>query len=263
MVMTTIISNGRLLNEHVVRDCIERGTALFELPLLSHKREVHDQLSGSAGAFDAVLSAMANIRYHSGKFVAVFVLTQQNFRDLYETIRLAYAFGASGLMLNRFNAGGRGRIHMKTLQLTLEQLQRALGDANLAAEKFNFTISSSIPLQPCLVDPDAYPNLRFGFCAAGSDHAYYTIDPMGNLRPCNHSTSILGNLFEDSFGDLIAGDSMKTFVDAVPKFCAPCKLKATCQGGCKAAAQVCSGSLSAEEPFLQLNRGIAQPILEG
>ncbi len=53
---------------------------------------------------------------------------------------------------------------------------------------------------------------------------------------------------------------MEAFVEAVPAFCNPCVLRDTCQGGCKAAAQVCYGSLTAEEPFLHRNRADAKPL---
>jgi radical SAM protein with 4Fe4S-binding SPASM domain len=261
-VTTTVISNGRLLDEPTVVDLLERGVGLFELPLLSHRREVHDHLSNSPGAFDAVLAAMAHIRYHRGQFVAVFVATQRNLPDLYETIKLAFAFGARGLMLNRFNPGGRGRVRLAELLPTAEQMRQALEVADAAAAEFSFPISCSIPIQPCLVDTSAYSHLGFGFCAAGTDRAYYTLDALGNLRPCNHTPTILGNLLEEPFADLIAPERMAAFVEAVPRFCDPCALRDTCQGGCKAAAQVCYGSLSAEEPFLHCNRTHARPLLE-
>jgi radical SAM protein with 4Fe4S-binding SPASM domain len=248
----TIISNGRLLAEPTVSDLLERGVGLFELPLLSHQREVHDQLSGAAGAFDAALAGMANIRYHGGQFVAVFVATRLNIDDLYQAIKLAFAFGARGLMLNRFNPGGRGRDHLDLLLPSVEQMRRALEIAEAASIEFEFPISCSIPIQPCLIDTRAFPHLGFGFCAAGTERAYYTLDPLGNLRPCNHSPTILGNLFAETFSVLIAPRRLATFVEAIPAFCASCDLRATCQGGCKAAAQVCYGSLTAEEPFLQL-----------
>jgi MoaA/NifB/PqqE/SkfB family radical SAM enzyme len=60
-VSVTLISNGHLLTEDATADLIQRGVALFELPLLSFRRETHDLLSGSKGAFDAVLAALANI----------------------------------------------------------------------------------------------------------------------------------------------------------------------------------------------------------
>jgi radical SAM protein with 4Fe4S-binding SPASM domain len=259
-VMATIISNGRLLTEAVVVDLLDREVSLFELPLLSDQRSVHDRLSGSAGAFDAVLAAMANIRYHRGQFVAVFVATRLNLADLEGAIKLAVAFGARGLMLNRFNPGGRGRAALRLAELlpTVDQMRKALALADAMAAEFDLPISCSIPIQPCLVDTGVYPHLRFGFCAAGTERAYYTLDPLGNLRPCNHTPTILGSLREEPFADLVAPERLAPFIAASPPFCASCTLRDTCQGGCKAAAQVCYGSVTAEEPFLHSNRNQAR-----
>jgi radical SAM protein with 4Fe4S-binding SPASM domain len=260
----TLISNGRLLTEPKVVDLLDRGVGVFELPLLARRRELHDQLCGSPGAFDAVLAAMARIRYHASSVgqagvVAVFVATRYNIPELYETIELAFAFGARAMMLNRFNVGGRGRAHMDDLLPTVPEMRQALEVANAAAVELGLPITCSIALQPCLLDLDDYPNLHFGFCAAGTERAYYTIDPLGNVRPCNHTTTILGNLFKEDFATLIAPERLASFVQAVPVFCAMCSMRDICLGGCKAAAQVCYGSLSAEEPFLHRNRALANP----
>lgn len=261
-VTTALITNGRLLTELTVVDLLERGTALFELPLLSHRRRVHDRLSGAPGAFDAVLAAMARIRLHRGQFVAVFVITRRNLPDLGETIRLAFAMGARGLMLNRFNPGGRGREHVHDLLPTPDQVQQALGVADSAASRLGFPIACSIPIQPCLVDTKAFPHIRFGFCAAGTDNAYYTLGPLGGLRPCNHTSTVLGNLLEETFADLTAPDRIASFVEASPPMCAACERLEVCRGGCKAAAQACYGSLRAEDPFLHRHRSQAAPFVQ-
>lgn len=259
-VHVTLISNGHLLTEEIVVDLIERGVSLFELPLLSHRREVHDRLSGSPGAFDAVLAAMASIRYHLGRFVSVFVGTRLNNADLHDTIQMAFAFGASGLMFNRMNVGGRGCAHVEELLPSADQVREMLAVANAAVDEFHLGISCSIAIPPCLIDLDVYPNLQFGFCGAGTERAYFTLDSLGNLRPCNHTPTIMGNLFEESFADLIASERLRSFVEAVPDFCRPCRLRDKCRGGCKAAAEVCYGSLKAAEPFLQRNAALARPI---
>lgn len=253
-IRSTVITNGRLLSEIRIVDLLQRGVGLFELPLLSYRREMHDALSGVEGAFEAVTAAMANVRYHRGEFVAVFVATRLNLADLYGTIQMAVALGARGLMLNRFNPGGRGRAHLVELLPTPEQMRQAFATADEASAEFGLSITCSIPIQPCLVDTDAFPNLSFGFCAVGTDQAYYTLDPVGHVRPCNHTPSVLGNLWQEPFGDLVARERLAGFVEAVPAFCGSCDLRERCQGGCKAAAQVCYGSLWAEEPFLHLNR---------
>jgi radical SAM protein with 4Fe4S-binding SPASM domain len=256
----TLISNGHLLDEPAAVDLIERGVGMFELPLLSRRREVHDALSASPGAFDAVLAAMAHIRYHRGQFVAVFVATRRNIADLYETIKLAFAFGARGVMLNRFNVGGRGRAYMEELLPSVDEMRAALRVADAASREFHLPISCSIALQPCLIDHHAYPNLGFGFCGAGTKHAYFTVDPLGNVRPCNHTPTILGNVLVERMVDLISPERIAPFVSAAPAFCRPCAMHDTCLGGCKAAAQVCYGSLYEEEPFLRRNRDQARLV---
>lgn len=256
-VSVTLISNGRLLTHGKVAELVDGGVSFFELPLLSYRREVHDSLSGSAGAFDAVLRAMTRIRTHQGAFVAVFVLTQVNFSDLYNTIKLAFAFGARGLILNRFNPGGRGVEHLEELLPSAQQVREALFIAERASVELGVPISCSVPIQPCLVDwnlQEAFPHLGFGFCAAGTPRAYYTLDPLGNLRPCNHTPVCLGNLLTESFSDLIASEQMESFTRAMPSSCRECAIRESCRGGCKAAAQACYGSLSAEDPFLYRNK---------
>ncbi len=256
-VQSTVISNGRLLDRARIIELLQCGVGLFELPLLSHRRETHDELSGVCGAWDGVLAAMAEIRLQGGQVVAAIVATRKNVEHLYETIQLAFAFGARGIMLNRFNPGGRGFNHLEVLLPDAAQLRRALQTAETAALEFNLPISCSIPIQPCLVDSSQFPHLGFGFCSAGTDRAYYTVDPLGNVRPCNHTDTILGNLFEVPFPAMILGERMAAFRQAVPSFCRCCTRVDRCQGGCKAAAQVCYGSLLAEEPFLHLNRASA------
>jgi radical SAM protein with 4Fe4S-binding SPASM domain len=254
-----LITNGHLLSEALTARLIEAGVTIFELPLLSFRREVHDALSGASGAFDAVLAALAHIRKHRGQAVAVFVATKRNIADLGETLKLAYAFGARGVMFNRFNPGGRGLAHLEELLPTLGQVREALGVAERAATALGLPISCSIPLQPCLIDMSEYPHLWHGFCAAGSQRAYYTIDPSGDVRPCNHTPTVLGNLWQAPFAAIISPERLFPFVSALPAFCASCRHRATCQGGCKAAAQVCYGDLSAEEPFLRTNLASARP----
>ncbi len=250
-VRITLITNGRLLTEPMAASLIAHGVGLFELPLLSDHREMHDELSGSVGAWDAVLAAITNIRLHRGQVAAAFVATRRNIMHLYQTIRLAFAFGARAVMFNRFNAGGRGRLHLDELLPTVEQVRDALAVAESASVEFGIPVACSIPIQPCLIDTRAFPHLGFGFCAVGTERAYYTLDPLGNVRACNHSPAILGNLWDESFADLVAEDRLRHFAEALPPQCAPCSQRSLCQGGCKAAAESCYGSLHVAEPFLR------------
>jgi radical SAM protein with 4Fe4S-binding SPASM domain len=259
LAQVNLITNGHRLSEAVVVDLIRRGVSLFELPLLSDRRAVHDGLSAARGAFDAVLAALAHLRYHRGQAIVVFVATRHNIADLENTLKLAAAFGVRGVMFNRFNPGGRGTAHLDLLP-TVEELRAALEVAETASQTLRLPISCSIPIQPCLIDPAKYPHLGFGFCAAGSSRAYPTFDAAGNVRPCNHSPTVLGNVWNEPLADILAPERLADFVAATPAFCAPCAERDTCQGGCKAAAQVCYGSLTEPGPFLHANLDRARVV---
>lgn len=41
--------------------------------------------------------------------------------------------------------------------------------------------------------------------------------PMGNLRPCNHSPEMLGNIFRTSFKRMAKGAAMQRFYAALPE----------------------------------------------
>ena len=73
----------------------------------------------------------------------------------------------------------------------------------------------------------------------------------GNDR--SRTELILGNLREEDFWQMADGRRMREFRLARPKFCCGCRLERECQGGCKAAAEACYGSVSEMDPFLADN----------
>jgi radical SAM protein with 4Fe4S-binding SPASM domain len=245
-----LISNGSLISDPVVAQY--RGKIkVWELPLLSHRREIHDTLGGGGGFFDRSTYAVAALKAAGQTVVVVFVATALNIGDFRRTAELALALGADGIMLNRFNPGGRGFSNLGMLQASPGQLAGLLRQADEFAAESGLGISCSVPIPPCLVDTSAYHHLSFGFCAAGGSQAYYTLDPSGNVRPCNHSRTILGNINETGMREMIGSQTMKRFKAARPRFCQGCRVEKKCQGNCKAAAEVCYGDPCACEPFLQ------------
>lgn len=256
----TLVTNGRRLSQGRVAGLVQAGVGLFELPLLSHRREVHDELSGREGSFDAVLAALADLMEHRGTAVTVFVATRRNIADFRDTLELAFAFGARGVMLNRVNPGGRGADRWAELLPGLDDVRDALAAAEEASRNYGLAVSCGVPLMPCLLDLSAYPSVTTGYCGAGTERAYHTLDAAGNVRPCNHTTTVLGNVWEEPLADILAPERLAPFRDALPEVCRGCPRAAECQGGCKAAAQVCFGRLDLPEPFLQANLPRRRPL---
>ncbi len=251
-VRVNLLTNGSLLTDELIRSLIEAGVSLFEIPLLSAEREAHNALTRSQ-SFDRVTEAIAGVKLAGAQVVTVFVVTRRNHDHLHDMLRMSFALSADAVMVNRFNPGGTGLGHLDELLPTPDQVAGALSVANEAVESFGIPIAVSVPVPPCLVDTARYERLTFGYCAAATERAYYTLDPLGNVRMCNHSPLILGNIRERQFKHLICCEAARAFAGAVPPECGECSVAKVCQGNCKAAAEQACGDVHALEPFLAAN----------
>lgn len=258
-VSVNVLTNGTLLTEELAKDLIAAGVSLFEIPILAADRAVHNAMVKSDG-FDRAVEAVANIKLHRGRVVTVFVITKKNLGELAEMLKLSFALGVDGVMVNRFNPGGEGARQIDELLPDLEQLAEAFAVADRLAEEYKLSISTPIPMPPCVFDQTPYQHLRFHFCAAGTANAYYALDALGNVRMCNHTSLILGNMLKERFGAIVSKKRTAPFIDAIPDVCRGCKIAKDCQGGCKASAQVCGGCLDKLDPFMERNAARMRPV---
>ena len=256
----TLITNGTLLSEERIKSLIGVGVSLFELPLNSADRDMHNRMAGGMDCFDKVTRAAADIRFHGAELAFVFVGTSLNIDHWKETLELGIALGSRSFLFNRYNAGGECHGEPEKLMPTVEQVRDGLVVAEEYSRDYGVGIGASIAIPPCLIDPKDFPNVGFGFCAAGTERAYYTIDPVGNVRPCNHTPTVIGNLFERPLKQIARADGLKEFMQARPGFCEGCAIEEECLGGCKAAGEACYGSLEACDPFLEINKDRARKL---
>jgi radical SAM protein with 4Fe4S-binding SPASM domain len=250
-----IITNGTLLTRERVAATMVGGA--YEVTLLSCRREVHDQLVGRRGAWDAVVDGMANVRQAGGSLVTVFVATKLNYMDLFKTAELAIALGAGGLMYNRINLGAHNMRYADQLLPTPAMIRENLDILEALGEKYGLPIAIAVVIEPCVVDVRKYKHIHFGWCPLAGEDSYFTIDPAGNVRICNHSPAIVGNIKRDHFTDIYYKHPyVRRFRETWPAECANCdpELKEMCGGGCKAAAEQCYGTLARVDPFVTLCR---------
>lgn len=247
-----LITNAALIDEKMAKAVVERGVSLVEITLLSSKKDIHNKMA-KANVWDKVLEAIVNFKSLGIKVIIVFVATKLNLPTFRQTLELAIALNTDGLMFNRFNPGGEGIRHLEELLPDIKELEEALQIAQNYSYYYRYPISCSIPMQPCLFNMQAYPKLGRGFCSAGTEKAYYTIGPDGKVRPCNHTPTVIGDYFKQSMEEIQKSEVLEEFKKAFPPICKPCPMNTVCQGGCKASAQVCYGSIYEEEPCLKVN----------
>lgn len=252
---SAVITNGTLLTEERAIDTADAG--IFEVTLLSCREHVHDRLAGRIGAWDAAWRGMINIQKAGGQFISVFVATKLNYMDLANTAKLALALGASGLMYNRLNLGANNIIHADQLLPTPQMIRQNLDELEEIGREYGIPITASVVIEPCVIDLGKYEHIQFGWCPLVGENSYFTIDPEGYIRVCNHSPVILGNIKRDSFLDIYRNHPyVRRFHDVLPEECRSCshQLRDMCYGGCKAAAEQCYGTLDRVDPFVTLSK---------
>lgn len=254
-IVPVIITNGTLLTKERVDATMIGGN--YEVTLLSYRRETHDHLSGHSGAWDAVVEGMINVREAGGNLTAVFVATKLNWTDLANTAELGIALGVNGLMYNRINLGIHNLRFSEQLLPTPAMIQENLDTLEEIGKTYGIPIVASVVIEPCVVDVQKYKHIHFGWCPLAGEDSYFTIDPMGNVRICNHSPVILGNINQECFSNIYYNHPyVQYFRKTWPLECISCssQLREICCGGCKAAAEQCYGTIEQVDPFVTLSK---------
>jgi len=249
-----VITSGVLLTPARARQ-FPAGTT-FEITLFGADAELHDRIVGRAGAFERVLQGAACALEHGHQLVASVVLNRLNADHTRDALELGIALGADAFLLNRMNYSKFTLPQAGQLGPTVEQLKGALDAAEAVAVEYGASISVSVPIPPCVIDLAPYSHLHFGWCPRGGSQAYYTLSHNGLLRPCNHSSLVLGDLRKQSFEELVDGHTAAAFWAPVPSECGACEhpLRDVCRGGCPAASDECYGTREQVDPLVQLAR---------
>jgi radical SAM protein with 4Fe4S-binding SPASM domain len=180
------------------------------------------------------------------------VVNRLNFHDVFRTIELGIALEAEAVLFNRINLSRETLASAAELVPSVEQLRQALEAAEDAARQYGIAVAVSVPIPPCVLDLSPYRHLHFGWCPRGGGGAYYTVSYNGLLRPCNHSSAILGDLRTEGFAEIVTREATRAYWRPLPAECRDCAepLRGSCQGGCPAASYECYGSGGRIDPFV-------------
>ena len=240
-----LLTNGSTLTENIMGFLAEKNVKLsISLPGLSTFQEHtgHDNADMVLGWFRRAKELGIQTTVNS-------TVTALNLHELPKTLSAAFLAGAGQLLMNRFLPGGRGLAHADRLVLNLEQVREMLLAADDILVRANRTghLGTEIPL--CALDGLELKRLQVGTrCSAA--RGFFVIGPSGYVRVCNHSEHRLSHitrwkdLKEDAYWKTF---TMKTYL---PAECRGCGRMTECDGGCREAANVFLGSVTAPDPLL-------------
>lgn len=247
----TLITNGSHVPPATAARLAEIGVSAVQLTLLAGDRVLHDRLKGAVCFDDTVRAAVDLVE--AGVHVQVcYVAMRENAGQLERVMELCHVLGVRSLSYNRMSPTGGAIHHVARLMPTVEDIEADLAVAERLGRAWGIAVGTAMPVPPCLVRHERYPWVRFGGCSTGSSSPNLVIDVRGNVRSCNLSTGVLGNLIEQDWDEIMASDYPSTFVRTVPEICRGCTHERSCQGGCKESGYATFGDHAHPEPLLWL-----------
>jgi radical SAM protein with 4Fe4S-binding SPASM domain len=246
-----VLTNGTLLTQDALDNFVSLGVRAVQIPLLSADPEVHDYLTSVKGSWEKAVDAL---RRAGGKGigVAVLVITKVNAPGVEETLSLIRDCGIRTVMVNRFNIGGNGIRNLRELVPD----RQTLADAFAAVESFasanpDMRFVSGVCTPLCFLDTAPYPHIQFTKCSTELTGRPVTVNYDGDVRFCNHSPRVLGNIYSRAIADILQDPDINALYAGMPAECQTCHLLERCGGGCRAASEQLYGTFSRKDPILQ------------
>lgn len=249
-----ILTNGTLLTANDLDIFRSIGVSAVQIPLLSCAPAIHDHLTGLSGSWQKAADSIRAVIATLGPehLAAVLIITAVNSSLLADTLAYYHQLGVRTVMVNRFNLGGNGLQNREELCLSRAQLAEAfrmVSDYALQNPDMRFVSGVCTPL--CVLDPFDYPGIRFTSCSTELRNRPITISYKGEVRFCNHSPFVLGNIWDRPLREILENPTIMERYMAVPEPCAQCRLFARCKGGCRAASEQVYGTFDRIDPIIE------------
>lgn len=248
-----LLTNGTLLTADDIEIIDNLGVGLVQIPILSHKAEVHDHITMLEGSWKRATRSAKHIAEMRAEWLTpVFILSKLNVADIEHTLELYASWGVKRIMLNRFNIGGLGRKYADELTLSHEELREAFGRANRKLEELGIRAHNGVCTPMCVLSPAEYPNITFTHCTTDLRSRPLTINYRGDVRFCNHSPRVMGNIHQEPLTKILERETLDGYYSNIPAKCSGCELWERCRGGCRAASEQLYGTFDRVDPILDL-----------
>lgn len=113
--------------------------------------------------------------------------------------------------------------HIEKLIPSKKELEHVYLTANEISKKNKIRISSNVCMPLCVINQDDYPDIHISTCSDDVRHRPLTIDFEGNVRTCNHSPVIMGNVYKEDMQSILNSEYAQSWSTQVPEFCNECK----------------------------------------
>ena len=182
----------------------------------------HAAFCGVPGAFGQTIANVARAVKAGLVVNTSTVITDRNFDSVPGIARLSRDLGASHAVFSRPVGEAPCAPAPRQLRHAVHEVERLRGTG--------WPVEWGVCVPQCFI-----PNSSQG-CLAGL--VFWTVDPWGNVRPCNHAPLLCGNLLEQDVPEIVDSAGLAHWHDLIPSTCAECAVYSRCHGGCRAQAML-------------------------
>jgi PqqA peptide cyclase len=260
---TNLITSGIGLDENCAHELRDAGLDSLQLSLQSDESDLADEIAG-AHAHQRKLDAAEIIRAAGISLSLNFVIHRRNIDRLPQMIELTEALGAERVELANVQFYGWAFLNRAALLPTQEQVARAREVATTAKARLAGKIDIFYVL------PDYYET-RPKPCLNGWGQRYLTVNPVGDVLPCQTASSAIPDLrFENVRTRSLdwiwrESESFNRFrgTEWMPEPCRSCPQKEIDFGGCRCQAALLTGNAANTDPVCTLspNRAYVDALL--
>ncbi|HEY0753234.1 MAG TPA: pyrroloquinoline quinone biosynthesis protein PqqE [Ktedonobacteraceae bacterium] len=249
---TNLITSGVGLTRSRLQALCDAGLDSIQISFQADQAELADPLAGTAAHTRKLVAAQLVKEFHLPLTINV-VLHRTNIERLEQMIALAEQLDAQRLELANTQYLGWAYLNKEALLPTREQVERAQVIAQAAQARLRGK------MEILYVLPD-YFGERPKPCMHGWGRRYLTINPSGDVMPCQTAAVIpdlrFANIREHSLA-WIWHDSpaFQRFrgTEWMPEPCQSCSLREIDFGGCRCQAFLLTGDASRTDPVCQLS----------
>lgn len=248
-----IISNGGLVTQELAGRLAGAGIGFVQVTLNGPNAALHHEHVGGDGHFEPTLEGIRLLRGAGVPVVGCIVLTRKNAALTSEILRLFRALDVRRISLSRFSPAGYAARHAARLLPSRTELLVAFEHAARAVREDGFQCYVAMPVPPCALEIERFPELAFGTCPIGTEAQELALGPDGKLRHCTlHGASLGGDVLDPTVdvAAILGSSAITEYRRELPEFCQGCLHAATCGGGCGAAAAWVFGSRRFVDPFV-------------
>ena len=260
---TNLITSGVGLDENCAHELRDAGLDSVQLSFQSDASDLADEIAG-ARAHQRKLDAAAEIRAAGISLSLNFVIHRRNIDRLPQIIELTETLGAERVELANVQFYGWAFLNRAALLPTREQVARARDVATAAKARLAGKIDIFYVL------PDYYET-RPKPCLNGWGQRYLTVNPVGDVLPCQTASSAIPDLrFENVRARSLdwiwrESESFNRFrgTEWMPEPCRSCPQKEIDFGGCRCQAALLTGNAANTDPVCTLspNRAYVDALL--